>query len=174
MIVPLVNVLCVAVLARHGDGARPTIGGVAVKVLGNPLILACAVGVGLNAAGLGLPPVVKPMAQILGRAALGLALLSVGAGLDFTAARAGGRALVIVSALKLAVLPALTALGCWVLGAGPVGTFVAVLFNGTPTATSSYILARQMGGDAKLMARLLAGETALAMATLPVILLLLA
>ena len=48
--------------------------------------------------------------------------------------------------------------------------FVAVLFNGLPTATSAYILARQLGGDATLMASLITAQTLLAMLTLPLVL----
>jgi len=39
-----------------------------------------------------------------------------------------------------------------------------------PTATSSYILARQLGGDAPLMAAIVSGQTLLAVATIPLIL----
>ena len=52
--------------------------------------------------------------------------------------------------------------------------FVAILFNGLPTSPVSYVLARQMGGDAKLMAGIITVQTALAIATLPVVLGLLA
>jgi hypothetical protein len=47
---------------------------------------------------------------------------------------------------------------------------VALLFLASPTATSSYILARQLGGDAKLMAGILTAQTGAAMVTLPVVL----
>ena len=39
-----------------------------------------------------------------------------------------------------------------------------------PTAGAAYILARQMGGDAPLVASIITVETALSMATLPVVL----
>ncbi len=40
-----------------------------------------------------------------------------------------------------------------------------------PTASASYILARQMGGDAPLMAEIVTLQTLAAMLTMPVILL---
>ena len=40
----------------------------------------------------------------------------------------------------------------------------------TPTATNGFILARQLGGDADLMANLIATETVLAALTMPAIL----
>jgi predicted permease len=169
-IVPLVNLLCVSMLAHFGTATQPTVAGVAKQVATNPLILGCALGGALNASGLGLPPVLGETMQILARAALPLGLLCVGAALDLHAARAAKRPVLVSSLLKLAVLPALTWAGCQLLGVGGTAAFVAVLFNGLPTATSAYILARQMGGDATLMASLITAQTLLAMLTLPLIL----
>ena len=39
-----------------------------------------------------------------------------------------------------------------------------------PTATSAYILARQLGGDAPLMAGIISGQTLLAMVSIPLLL----
>ena len=50
---------------------------------------------------------------------------------------------------------------------------MAVLFNGSPTSAASYILVRQLGGDAPLMAGIITVQTALAMVTLPLVLTLL-
>lgn len=169
-IVPLVNLLCVSLLARFGTAAQPSLTGLVKQVVTNPLILGCAAGGLLNVTGIGLPPVLGETLLILGRAALPLGLLCVGAALDLQAARAAGRPVLLSSLLKLAVLPALTWFGCWLLGVEGTAAFVAVLFNGLPTATSAYILARQLGGDATLMASLITAQTLLALVTLPLLL----
>jgi malonate transporter len=174
VIVPLGNVLGIAMLARYGRGGQPTIMGAAKTVIQNPLILACLVGIGLNLSGLGLPPVGEPFLRVLGRGALPLALLAIGAALDLGAARAGGRAVVAAVGLKLLVLPAITALACAGLGVGGVAAFVAILFNGSPASPISYVLARRLGGDAHLMAGIVTVQTALAVLTLPAVLALLA
>jgi hypothetical protein len=172
-IVPLVNVLSVSVHAFHAESVHPSLRGVAVALARNPLIIACLLGLAAQLTGLGLPPIVAPVLEILGRAALTLGLLCVGAALDLTAIRSAGRLVAVSSLLKLAVLPALTALACWGLGVGGVAASIAVLFNGLPTATSSYILARLLGGDARLMAGIITLQTALAIVTLPIVLALL-
>lgn len=174
VIVPLVNVTCTLMLARYGHGAQPSAGRVARQFARNPLILACVVGALLNVTGVGLPPIVGPMAQILSRAALPLGLLAVGAALDLRAAHAAGRVVLQASALKLVGLPLITWLLLQAFGVGGVAAFVAILFNALPTATSSYILARQLGGDATLMASLVTIQTLVAMASLPLMLGLLA
>ncbi len=173
VIVPLGNLLGVAMLARFGSGGTPSFAAGAGLILRNPLIAACLIGIVMNVSGIGLPPVVGPLLDILARGALPLALLAVGAGLDLRAARAGGRSLAAATGLKLLVLPGITAAGCWLLGVSPIATFVAVLFNGSPTSAASYILARQLGGDAPLMAGIITVQTACAMVTLPIVLTLL-
>ncbi len=173
VVVPLVNLMCVAALARHGSAADPSLTGTLQRIVKNPLILACVLGIALNLTGLSLPPVVAPMVAVLGRGALPLGLLAVGAGLSFAAGPAEGRTLVLACVLKLAVMPALAALACLVFGAGGVAASVAVLFCGLPAATSAYILARQLGGDAGLMARIITLQVAVSVVSLPVVLLLL-
>lgn len=171
--VPLVNLLSVVALARHGDKADPSLAGTLKRILRNPLILACLAGIALNLTGTSLPPVIEPLAAILGRGALPLGLLAVGAGLELAGAGGESRNLSLACLLKLAVMPALAALACWAFGAHGVAASVAILFSALPAATSSYILARQLGGDARLMARIITLQTALSAASLPLILIVL-
>lgn len=173
VIVPLTNVFAVLLLIHFGGGRRPGLLGMLRPIARNPLIIACLAGIALNLTGIGLPPVVKELLEIMARAALPLGLLAVGAGLDLAAARRGGRAVVLALVLKLGVLPAFTAAACWAFEVTGVAAFTAILFNGIPTAASTYILARQMGGDAKLMASIITLQVIASAVTLPVILLLL-
>lgn len=170
VVVPTVNLLCVFVLARYGGSAsksgKPLLG----AVTGNPLILACALGILLNASGLGLPPILGPALEILGRGALPLGLLAVGAGLRFESLAQERRALAVTASLKLLIMPAATALACHWLGVTGTPAMVAVLYTALPPAPSAYILARQLGGDAGLMARLIAAHTLLSLATIPLVL----
>jgi len=72
------------------------------------------------------------------------------------------------------VLPVVAAAFARLAGLDGVGLAVVVLCTAVPTASGSYVLARQMGGDAPLMAEILTVQTLLAMLTLPVALALLA
>jgi len=58
----------------------------------------------------------------------------------------------------------------WLLGLDGLLVQVVVMLATLPTATSAYILARQLGGDAPLMAGIISGQTLLAMVTMPVML----
>jgi len=169
IMIPLINLLCVAVLA-HASGAFGW-AGLLGSVLRNPLILACLLGIGLNLSGLGLPLGSAEVLDLLARAALPLGLLAVGAGLRLEVALTQPRELLLSTGCKLLALPALTYGLSTLIGLGELETAVLVLFAALPGAPSAYILARQLGGDAPLMAAIVTVETVASMATLPVIML---
>ncbi|OSM01851.1 putative auxin efflux carrier [Magnetofaba australis IT-1] len=165
--IPLVNLLCVTIFARHGDhpsGATPPL---LREVARNPLILGCVVGAFLNLTGIGLPGWLEPTAKLLGAPALTIGLLAVGVGLKWDALRASGWTLWLSSGVKLLIMPLLALLLAHWLGLPLMAQVIVVLFHALPTATSAYILSRQLGGDAPLMAGLITAQTLLAMLTLP-------
>lgn len=172
--IPTINVLCVLTLARYGaNGGAPRLADQLRMLAKNPLIVACLIGIALNISGLRLPPGIEPVFKILGDAATPLGLLTVGAALQLDAARAGGRALGVTVALKMLVYP-LSMMGLARLwGLGTLETQVLVLWAMLPTASASYILARQLGGDAPLMAAIVTATTLAAFITMPLFLMLL-
>lgn len=169
-IVPTVNVLAVAILVRHGANGAVSRMDVVRGIVTNPLIIAVVAGVAVNLTGLPLPPVIGPMLEILGRASLPLGLLAVGAGLDLAAARRGLYRVGASSFMKLLIVPALTAAGCIAFGVTGIEAAVAVMYNALPVSASSYVLSRQMGGDATLMAGIITFTTLAAIVTIPIVL----
>jgi predicted permease len=172
VVVTLVNVLSVVVLLSH-RGRAMRLADLLVSVATNPLILACVGGFALNATGLGLPGPASAMLDILGSAALTLGLLCVGAGLELGRLGRNPAALIAANALKLVVMPVATWAFCRLLGVEGVTAATAVLFTAAPVSASSYVLARQLGGDASLMAGLITISTVLAAITMPLALALL-
>ncbi|MER8237307.1 AEC family transporter [Streptomyces sp. NPDC094049] len=166
VVVPTVNVLCVLVFARYGS-ARPSLRGVLAQLAANPLVLACAGGILLQALGPGLPPGIGPALQALGAASMPLGLLCIGAALRFGAARSWAGPVLASSAAKFALMPAATFLAAQPFGLGSDALVVAVLFQTLPTASSAYLMARQLGGDAPLMAGITAAQTLLGLAAVP-------
>ena len=173
LMIPLVNVACVLVLSRLAGGDRSA-RGLAQSLLKNPLIIGCVIGLSINLSPLGLHPWLASGLDIAGQAAIPLGLMSVGAGLAIHRLGADGLAILSASVIKLLALPALAFAVATGLGLSVAETQVLVVFAALPTATSAYILARQMHGDHTLVAGLLSVQTALAALSLPVILSLLA
>jgi predicted permease len=168
VLIPVVNALSVAVLTRHGANAVQR--RVLVEIARNPLILSCVIGILLSVTGIGLAKPIDRMLDVLGQASLGLALLAIGASLSLDSVRGRTREIVLSSVLKLMVMPTLTALLLLVLGVHGAPAAVVILFQAAPTATNSYILARQLGGDADLMAGIITVQTIAAALTLPIVL----
>ena len=167
-VVPLVNLLSVVVLVIWGDGhdgARTPMKAVR-EVARNPLVVACLIGFSLNALDLGLPPVIAPLLDILGRAALPIALMSVGAGLDFPDLLANRWLAGKATILKLLALPALAWVLATALELDGQAFQVVVLYATLPMSASSYVLAREMGGDAPLAAGMITASTLAAMLTM--------
>ncbi len=169
-LVAFVNVICVLVLARWGAGdVKPGLVGLGRELVRNPLIMGCAAGLVVNLSGLqphlGL---VGDAARILGGAAMPVALLCVGAALSFEGLGRVPGHLVAGVAAKLLVLPVIALGWTMLLGLSPLQAAVAVGVAATPTAAASYMLAREMGGDAPLMAALVSLTTVLAALTMPV------
>lgn len=170
-LIPLVNLLSVAVLTRHAGGSSSPV--VVVRgIVRNPLILACVVGLILNQSGIGLPWGSAAILEITGRAALPLGLMTVGAGLQLRMRWRDAAATVWSGVFKLAAMPLLAFAAAGLFGLSTLETQILVLFAALPTATSAYILARQLGGDHTLLATILTVETLLSALTLPVLLLL--
>lgn len=171
VMIPVLNLLCVLVFAHNAD-RQPTLGGVLKTLLTNPLIMASALGISINLAG-GLPELMQPLFVLLSQMALPLGLLSVGAALNLTALRHSGRGVLFSILIKLVLFPVLAALIAWSLGLSTQAAGVFIIFATIPTATSAYILARQLGGDASMMAAIITAQTLLSMLTIPFWLLLL-
>lgn len=169
VMIPLVNVLCIAVFAYFTHG-RMRLLLMLVSILQNPLIMASLTGVVLNLLPFGLPDVLLKVLEKLGQMALPLGLLAVGAGLRLQALRVSGAALFWAAGIKLLLLPVLVFGLCAWLQVGGLERAVLVTFSALPTASSAYILARQLGGNAAIMAVLITGETLFSMLTLPLVL----
>lgn len=167
LMVPIVNVMCVASFVAAGTLGSASVGKSALALIKNPLILGCLVGIALNLSGIGLPGWSEDTVSLLGGAALPLGLVAVGVALRPRALLRFDRGVLATNTIKLVLMPVLVLVLAWALRLDPVSRDVALLFAALPTATSAYILARQLGGDAELMAAIITGQTLLAMLTLP-------
>lgn len=167
-LIPVLNVLCVIVLRRFGTGGGSLWRGLAT----NPYILGTIAGFALNASGMPLPNAMLLALDILGRSALAAGLILVGAGLRLGDLSRPSPALWAAIGLRLLIAPLLGLAFATLFGLAGNASVIAIICLGVPAASTSYLLARQMGGDAGLMAAIITAQTLLSMLTLPLIVLL--
>lgn len=161
------NIICVIVLARWGSAKATSMRALLDQIIANPLILGCAIGMAVNLVGVRDLGYISDTLQLLGQAAMPVALMCVGAGLDFGALRASLPKVATASVMRLVLAPLLVWGACLLTGASPLATAVAVGIGSTPTAAAGYTLAREMGGDAQLMAAIITATTLLSFITMP-------
>jgi len=170
-IIPVTNIACVAVLARWGADQRSMTPPALLRaMLANPILMACLIGLALNV--LRVPPIpgVSETLKLLDGAALPLGLIVAGAGLSFAEVARRKWTVAGVSIVKLGVMPPLMWGLCILFGGDPMAQGAALLCGAAPGAAAAYLLARQMGGDAPLMAGIVAMTTVGSAITIPILL----
>lgn len=162
--VPVANAFAVSALSRGGSlSAAATLR----RVILNPFLLASLAGVAVGMSGFTPPEVILAPLRMMAQAAVPIALLSVGATMDWQALTHLNAFNGILAGVKLLVLPAVTLTLCLLLGADASVTSILTMFAALPTATASHVLAAGFGADRMIPATLVAQTTLLSAATLP-------
>ena len=78
LMVPVVNVMCVASFVAAGTLGRASLGKSALALAKNPLVVAPVIGIAISAAGIGVPTPLENLCRILGAAAAPGALFALG------------------------------------------------------------------------------------------------
>lgn len=168
----LYNLLAVTALVASRDGFKlSALGSVGTEIIKNPLILSSLAG------GLAYlfewrlwAPLETTVTQI-GRMAVPLALLVIGAALVSLPLRGNLRLAVIAGLGKTLLSPLLGLVVGSALGLPPEALFTLVLLMACPTAAISYPMACQLGGDEALAAGGIVASTLTAALALGAILL---
>lgn len=166
--VPLVNILAIIALSDGSVWRSPTM---LVKKVGmNPLVLACIFGAFLAITNIGLPYGSEQVLKLLAQGSLPLGLLCVGAALRPSALGQDILPLIGNALARLSLMPCLAIGVAYIFDLSSAETLVLLVFSAVPTAPSSYVLTRQMGGDGTFMAGIVTLQTVGALITIPVVL----
>ncbi len=165
----LVNLMCISVFALWGNNSSRGIKPFLREVLYNPLIIGCAIGWFLSISGIGINPLADNILEIIGRAALPFGLLAVGAALRPKQLGGHMQSISVSSLLQFGVKPLLAAALITVTGLSGVAAGALIITFMVPTASSAYILARQLGGDSETMASIITFQTLLGFVFMPII-----
>lgn len=168
--IPVLNAMSVWALVRYASTSTPDWRAVLITIARNPFIWACFVGLALNSVSSWIPHPVHAFVDALGRSSLALGLLIVGAGLRIEEMIRPNGVTMVTCVLKLTVMPAIAIGIGHACGLSGVNLSVVACCASVPASSNSYVLARQMGGNAPLMAQILTFQTALAAVTMPIVL----
>ena len=154
----------------HSDNSKlETLSALINKFTTNPLILASVAGFIFNYLGLHMNIGIHHTLVSLSNAALAMGLMNVGAGLKFTFNERYMNHIMVSGVIKLCILPIITFIILSILGITGTPKAIGVLYSGLPCASTAYILSKQLGGDADLMASLITVTTVVSVFTLSII-----
>jgi predicted permease len=120
------------------------------RVVGNPVILSALAGMGFSISGVSVPLLLDRSLKILSGLALPLALIVIGASLSFDLIRLRISSALGAGMLKLIVLPAAGYFLYTRFGIPAHHYLPGLILLAAPTATLTYVMAIEMGGDAEL------------------------
>lgn len=162
----IISVWALTHYSKSGVAEKPRIW---LDMSRNPLILACIAGIVLNLLGIAPSGILAQSLDLLGQATIAIGLLIVGAAIDVQSFRRAGSTTLRWSAVRLLCLPAAAFAAAMFFNLSDLELAVVMIATATPTASSGYILARQLGGDAVLSANLIAVQTVAAVLSMPLI-----
>lgn len=175
VLVPINNFIAVTalLLARHkltGD----VWGRLVAKVVTNPLIISALVGIIIGAMGWTLPVMIDRPFELLGQTAIALALVSLGGSLVELELKEKFGLSMAAGGFKVIAVPLLAFALATAWGLPAFKTFIVLVFAACPSATASYVLTTQLGGDEAFAAAGILASTILSVVSLAVVLILFA
>ena len=142
----LLAVIALQVNASHDsvskDRWKPVL-----KIAGNPIILSAMAGILVSWTALPVPLVLGRCLDILSDLALPLALLIIGASLSFDMVQSKLKAVLSCGLLKLILLPAIGFSLYRLFNVVPEAYLPGIILLASPTATVTYVMAKEMQGD---------------------------
>ena len=121
----------------------------------NPLIISSLAGFIFNNFGIELSDSLQKTTQTLANSALSVGILCVGAGLKLNLSSFNKFAILISCTTKLVIMPAISFVIFRVAGIDGLAYSVGLLYSSLPTATNSYLLSKQLGGDSDAMSSII-------------------
>ncbi|RDV28014.1 AEC family transporter [Alteromonas aestuariivivens] len=154
----LFNLLSVFVLNYYSGGAVSLLSSVK-NLITNPLILAIVLALPFSYFAVPLPSLAVKTGGYVAQLTLPLALLCTGASLQFRSFTGDLYNISLSTISKCLLYPLVIVAGCALLGVREMELGVVLLMSVAPTAAASYVMARNLGGDYRLAASIIATTT---------------
>ncbi len=141
-IVPFVNILSIFSLSLSSNSGYKR---VIKETLLTPIVIASFLGILLSVYEIKIPGIFENFLKILSYPALTLALVGIGASLEFRSIYSKSLLIMVSSVLKLIILPVLGLILLKFFKLGTVQSDILLIMLAAPPATLNYIMAQQMG-----------------------------
>jgi predicted permease len=160
------NTLSVIVLQTHAASGRPLdLRSLLVKIFGNPVIGSALAGILASALQVPIPLVVQRSLDMLSGLGPPTALLLIGASLSLTVMRENLRAIMTAVLIKLVILPGIGLLLYQGFQLSAIDYVPGLILLASPTATVTFVMSREMQGDADFAVAAISASTLFSAAT---------
>lgn len=145
----LQNLLSVSILQFYNDtdSHRHNAGKILSKIMGNPVIISAVAGICFSLTNAALPMVLVRTLDIISGMALPLALLLIGATLNFDLMKSQLQPVLPAAGIKLILVPGMGVLLYTLWGLSSEIYVPGLILLASPSATVSYVMAVEMNGD---------------------------
>jgi len=166
----LQNFLAVAALQIYAGttSAGRDVGSLLKRILGNPVIVSALAGIVFSFMEFPIPVVVARSLDIISGMALPMALLIIGASLSFNLLQLELSEILPIAVLKLLLLPGIGFILAAAFDISAEKILPGLILLAAPSATLTYVMAREMDGDPDLAVAAVSGTTLLSALTMAV------
>jgi predicted permease len=165
MSVPLFGILAVVAMERY-RGEQVRFGQVLLRMIKNPLLIACFAGFVVNLLNIKMPDVVQKPIDSLAAVTSPLAFILLGGTISFAAVKKNRAAITAISLIRLLAAPLVTVAALLLLGFRGEFIVVALIIFGAPVAMLTYSMAVGMQADDELAGTLVAVTSVLSIVTM--------
>ncbi|MXV63813.1 AEC family transporter [Natronorubrum sp. JWXQ-INN-674] len=165
-VVTLIQLPLTVLVLSTLNGADAALGAELRSLARNPVLGALLAGLAIGSIGFSVPAPAVTGLDLVGSLALPLALLCVGASLQFDLPSVDVGATGSIIALKIVCMPLLAWLVFSTLDVDTATLTATVVMFGTPTAVSTFVFAAELGGDSEFASLNVFATTLVSMATL--------
>jgi malonate transporter len=135
----------------------------------NPLIISSIAGFAFNHSGIEMNLAVRKILTILSDSALAMSLMCLGAEIKLKINEKDLMPIIRACLIKLIFMPIVAYCVLTLMNVSGMPKAVAILFCSLPCASTSYVLARQMGGDTKSITSIITLSIILGVFTIPAV-----
>ena len=165
LVIPIYNVTAVIILEMfRGGKVKPSV--LVKNVCKNPMILGAVAGLIFYLLKIPLPGFLTKVIRQFSDLTTPMAMFVLGGTTHFKAVGGNARYLIGGIVTKLLILPTVIIAVATLCGISGVELFILMIMYATPTATASYAMAQNMGGDGELAGQFVVISTAVSVVTI--------